>query len=297
MFDWNDLRYFLAVAREGSTLAAARALGVDATTVQRRLAELERRLGRPLFARDGRGSRLTEFGTTLLVQAEQVAASVQGFERQARAARDDASGVVRVTCPEPLALRLQASPLLESFHARHPGVRVEFVLSDRYLDLMKGEADIALRSGDTDDGALVGRKIGDSQWGVYASPRYLAAHGRPSGVGEIARHELIGFDDSLANHRASVWLRRVAPQARFATRNNSVLGIVHSARAGMGLAPLPLPIGDAEPELERVLGPIDELSRIWRILTTPELRHVPRVAAFFDHVVEEVDALRPILGG
>jgi DNA-binding transcriptional LysR family regulator len=297
MFDWNDLRYFLAVAREGSTLAAARALGVDATTVQRRLAELERRLGRPLFARDGRGSRLTEFGATMLAQAEQVAAAVQGFERQVRAARDDASGVVRVTCPEPLALRLQASPLLESFHARHPGVRVEFVLSDRYLDLTKGEADIALRSGDTDDGALVGRKIGDSQWGVYASPRYLAAHGRPAGVDELARHELIGFDDSLANHRASVWLRRVAPQARFATRNNSVLGIVLSARAGLGLAPLPLPIGDAEPELERVLGPIDELSRIWRILTTPELRRVPRVAVFFDHVVEEVDALRPILGG
>jgi DNA-binding transcriptional LysR family regulator len=146
-------------------------------------------------------------------------------------------------------------------------------------------------------GALVGRKIGDSQWGVYASPRYLAARGRPEGVDELARHELIGFDDSLANHRASVWLRRVAPQARFATRNNSVLGIVHSARAGMGLAPLPLPIGDAEPELERVLGPIDELSRIWRILTTPELRRVPRMAALFDHVVEEVDALRPILGG
>jgi DNA-binding transcriptional LysR family regulator len=275
MFDWNDLRYFLAVAEEGSTLAAARVLGVDATTVQRRLAELERRLGRPLFARDGRGSRLTEFGTAMLAQARQVADAMQGFERQALALRDAAAGVVRVTCPEPLAARLQGSPLIENFHARHPGVRVEFVLSDRYLDLMKGDADIALRSGDTDDGALVGRSIGESRWGVYGSRRYLAQHGRPASEAELTQHELVGFDDSLANHRASVWLRRVAPEARFATRNNSVLGLVNSARAGMGLAPLPLPIGDAE----------------------PELRHVPRVAAFFDYVVDEVDTLKPILGG
>lgn len=297
MFDWNDLRYFLAVARGGSTLAAARALGVDATTVQRRLAELERRLGRPLFARDGRGSRLTEFGTTMLARAEQVGDAIQGFERQALALRDAASGIVRVTCPEPLAARLQGSPLIENFHARHPQVRVEFVLSDRYLDLMKGEADIALRSGDTDDDALVGRKIGDSHWGVYGSRRYLAQHGRPASVDELPNFELVGFDDSLAHHRASVWLKRIAPRTRLATRNNSVLGLVNSARAGMGLAPLPLPIGDAEPELERVLGPIEELTRIWRILTTPELRHVPRVAAFFDYVVEEVDSLKPILGG
>jgi DNA-binding transcriptional LysR family regulator len=297
MFDWNDLKYFLALARHGSTLAAGRALGVDASTVQRRVAELERRIGQPLVNREPTGYRLTAFGDAMRAQAERVEQEVQGFQQLAQAARDEAVGVVRVTCPEPIVLRLQASTLLERFQARHPRLRVEFVMSDRYLDLMKGEADVALRSGDTDDGALLGRKIADSYWAIYASRRYIEQHGRPSTVDELTQHTLIGFDDTMSKHRAAQWLKRVAPEGQVVARNNSVLGLVHSAKAGMGLAPLPLPIGDAEPELVRVLGPIDELTRIWRVLVAPELRHSARVAAFFDFIVDEADALRPILTG
>src|SRR6185436_3775766 len=100
-------------------------------------------------------------------------------------AQPDACGVVRVTCPEPLARRITASPLLERFAKRHPGLRIELVMSDKYLDLAKGEADVALRSGDTDDGELLGRKIGDSHWAVYASSSYVARQGRPSNVAEL----------------------------------------------------------------------------------------------------------------
>ncbi len=297
MFDWNDLKYFLAVARHGSTLAAGRALEVDQTTVQRRVAELERRIGQALVKRQPTGYRLTEFGVAMLAHAERVEQAVRGFEQQVDAARDTAMGVVRVTCPEPIVLRLKQSALIERFHARYPGLRVEFVMSDRYLDLMKGEADIALRSGDTDDGELVGRKLGDSLWAVYGSQRYVEQHGRPQQIEDLARHALIGFDDSLSNHRAAVWLRRVAPQGQIVARNNSVLGLVYSAKAGMGLAALPIPIGDAEPELVRILGPIAELTRIWRVLAAPDLRHTPRVSAFFDFIVEEIEGLRPIITG
>lgn len=297
MFDWNDLKYFLALARHGSTLAAARALGVDASTVQRRIAELERCIGEALVRREPTGYRLTPFGEAMRARAEGVEQAVQGFEQQAHAVRDEAVGVVRVTCPEPIVLRLKASTLIERFHALHPRLRVEFVMSDRYLDLMKGEADIALRSGDTDAGELVGRKIGDSYWAVFASRRYVEQHGQPTAVEQLAQHALIGFDGTMASHRAALWLARVAPEARVVARNNSVLGLVYSARAGMGLAPLPMPIGAAEPELVRVLGPIDELTRIWRVLAAPEQRHRPHVAAFFDFIVEEVAALQPILTG
>lgn len=297
MFDWNDLRYFLALARHGSTLAASRTLGVDQTTVQRRIAELERRIGQSLVKRHPSGYRLTEFGTAVLTHAERVEQAARDFEQQIDALRRQAMGVIRVTCPEPIVVRLKHSALIDRFHARYQGLRVEFVMSDRFLDLMKGEADVALRSGDTGDGDLVGRKIGDSLWAVYGSRRYLEQHAPPQGIEDLARHALIGFDDSLAGHRAAVWLRRVAPDAQFAARNNSVLGLVHSAKAGMGLAPLPLAIGDAEPDLVRVLGPIDELTRIWRVLAAPEQRHTPRVAAFFDFIVEEIEALRPILTG
>ena len=297
MFDWDDLKHFLAVARHGSTLAASRALGVDQSTVQRRLAELEHRIGRALVRRHPTGYRLTEFGTAMLAYAERVESAMSAFEHAVVAARDDVTGVVRVTCPEPIVNRLAPSSVLERFHAEHPGLRVEFVISDRYVDLMQGEADVALRSGDTDDGELIGRKIGDSYWAVYASARYLEQHGRPARVEDLERHALIGLDDSMSGHRAAVWLRAVAPAGRIVARSNSILGLVYSAKAGIGLAALPTAIGDAEADLTRVLGPIDELTRIWRVLAAPDRRHTPRVAAFFDFVVDQIDALRPIITG
>jgi DNA-binding transcriptional LysR family regulator len=101
----------------------------------------------------------------------------------------------------------------------------------------------------------------------------------------------------MANHRAAVWLREQVPQAQVVARNDSVLGLLYAVKAGIGLAPLPTAIADAEADLVRVLGPLPELARAWRLLTTAELRRTPRVAAMFDFLVEEVDALRPILTG
>jgi DNA-binding transcriptional LysR family regulator len=297
MFDWNDLRYFLAVARHRSTLAAARALKLNQSTVQRRLTELERRIGRKLVKRHPTGYRLTELGQEMLPYAERVEQAVLAFEQHLEAAKREAVGVIRVTCPEPLVYRITQSSLLERFHARHPKLRVEFVMSDKYLDLAKGEADVALRSGDTDDGELVGRKIADSIWAVYASRKYIERHGKPERVEDLNHHLLIGFDEAMANHRAAKWLRQVAPNAKMVARNNSVLGLVYAVKSGVGIAPLPTALGDAEEDLVRVLGPIPELARIWRLLAHPDVRRTPRVSAFFDFIVEEIDALRPILTG
>ncbi len=296
-FDWDDLKHLLGVARHGSTLAAGRALGVDQSTVQRRLAELERRIGQPLVKRQQSGYRLTAFGEALLPHAERIEQAVTVFEQQIAIAAAEVAGIVRVTCPEPIVYRITQSPLLDRFKARHPALQVHFVMADRYVDLAKGEADVALRSGDTDDGALVGRKIGDSIWAIYASRTYIERHGRPERVEDLASHALVGFDDTLAKHRLSTWLREVAPHAELVARSNSVLGLVYSAKAGVGVAPLPIALGDAEPDLVRVIEPIAELTRVWRMLTTAELRHTPRVAAFFDFIVDEIETLRPIITG
>ncbi len=119
-------------------------------------------------------------------------------------------------------------------------------MSDRYVDLTKGEADIALRSGDTDDEQLVSRKIADSIWAVYASKSYVARNGKPDRVEDINRHAVIGLDESMANHRAAKWLAQVAPDAKIAARNNSMLGVVYAVKSGISLAPLPTAVGDAE---------------------------------------------------
>ncbi len=294
MFDWNDLKHFLAVARHGSTIAAGRALGLNQSTVHRRLSELEARLGRELVMRHPTGYRLTEFGKELLAHAERVEASVKQLEQHVGDAARDRTGVIRLTCPEPIVQRL--SPLIERFQEQNPGLRVEFVTSDRYLDLLKGDADVALRSGDTEDD-LVGRKIADSIWAVYASQSYVERHGRPGSIDELAQHRLVGLDDAMRNHRAVVWLAKVVPPSSIVARSNSILGLVQSVKSGLGVGPLPTAIADEHGDLVRVLGPVTELSRSWRILTPSDLRHTNRISAFFDFVAAEREALKRILTG
>ena len=297
MFDWDDLKHFLAVARHGSTTAAARAMHVDQSTVQRRLAALERRIGQSLVERRATGYRLTAYGLALLPHAERVEQDMLSLERFVQSSARALNGVIRLTCPEPIVLRISKSTLLERLAARHPGLHVEFVMSDHYVDLGKGEADVALRSGDTVDNQLIGRKIADSLWAVYGGCDYLAQHGSPRGLQELAQHAWVGFDESMANHRATLWRRQVAPGARTVATSGSVLGTVHFAKASLGLAALPTALGDAEPDLVRVLGPVAELTRSWRMLTTRQLRRTPRVSAFFEFMAQEVQTLRPILAG
>lgn len=294
MFDWNDLKYFLAVARHGSTIGAGKALRTSQSTVQRRLVELEGKIKRKLVSRTAAGYRLTDSGQEILPYAERIEAAVGDLERHLTDMGRDRAGVIRVTCPEPIVQRMR--PLIDRFHARHPNLRVDFVMSDRYIDLSKGEADVAFRSGDTDD-ELIGRKIADSVWAVYASHDYIARHGKPARIEDLLQHPLVCLDESMSGHRVAKWLKEIAPSAKITARNNSVLGMVYAVKSGVGIGPLPTAIADSEPGLVRVLGPIPELARSWRILTHPDLRRTPRIATFFDFVAEERESLKSILTG
>jgi DNA-binding transcriptional LysR family regulator len=294
MFDWDNLKHFLALARHGSTIAASKALGVNQSTVHRRLCELEERIGRELVIRHTTGYRLTEFGEELLPFAARVEAAIMDLQQYAADAERDGRGPIRLTCPEPVAPRLM--PLIERFHACYPKFRVEFVTSDRYLDLLKGEADVAFRSGDTDDD-LIGRKIADSIWAVYASRAYIERHGKPERVEDLENHLLVSLDEKMANHRVVKWLKEVAPGSRIVARNSSVVGLVYAVKSGIGLGPLPTAIADDQQELVRVLGPLPELARSWRLLTHPDLRRTPRISASFDFIAGEKAALKSIFTG
>jgi DNA-binding transcriptional LysR family regulator len=297
MFEWDDVKYFLAVARHGSTLAAAKALKLSQSTVQRRIIELERKLGRELVKRHATGYRLTEFGEEMLPYAEQIERAALAFEQRRATIDRGEAGLIRVTCPEPIVYRIMKSALLDRFHARHPKLRVEFVMSDQYVDLARGDADVALRSGDTDDDVLVGRKIADSLWSVYASNAYIDRNGRPENIADLARHATVGFDGPMATNRAAKWLQEVAPNAAVAARVTSVLALVSLAKSGVAAVPMPIALGDAERELVRLFEPVPELTRSWRILAHPDRRRTPAVAAFFDFIADEIPALKPILTG
>ena len=297
MIDWNDLRYFLAVARQGSTLAASRALNKSQSTVHRRLGELETALGRSLVKRHPTGYRLTPFGLAMLPYAEEVERAVGQFEEHQAAIERGEVGILRLTCPEPIMSRLSKSGFVDRFHLRHPELRIEFVMSDSYVDLSRGDADVALRSGDTDDGVLVGRKVADSLWAVYATHPFIEQHGRPGTESDLAAFPLVALDPSMVGHRLSQWLADAVPDANIAARSNSILGLVAAVKSGLGLGALPTALGDAEPDLVRLFGPVAGLTRAWRILAHPDVRSSARVSAFFDFVIAESAALKGILTG
>jgi DNA-binding transcriptional LysR family regulator len=295
MFDWNDLRYFLAVARHGSTIAAAKALHLSQSTVHRRLAELEKGVGRHIVVRHATGYRLTEFGNELLPLVRQVEKAVDSLERHLVAANDTPTGSVRVTCSESIGYRLTQSPLLDDFHKRYPGLRIELIMSDHFLDIAKGEADVAIRAGVPNEESLVGRKIADVPWALYCSRSYLERYGRVERAEDIDRHAVIEFDGDIRDHHAAQWLRSVAPHATVVARSNTVPGLMMTVKSGAGLAPLPMPLADRDGELVRVLGPVPGLYSQIYLLTHPDLRHTPRIRAFFDFIIAELDQVRPIL--
>ena len=297
MYVWDDVKYLLAVARNGSTLAAGRAMGLSQSTVHRRVAALERAIGRELVLRGPAGYRLTALGQDMLPCAEEMERAALAFQARRDAFDRAETGRIRLTCPEPVMIRIIRSGLLDRFAALHPGFEVEFVMSDSYVDLSKGEADVAFRSGDTDDGVLVGRKIADSIWTLYASQSYVQAHGRPDDPSDLNGHAVVGFEGAMTTNRAADWLAGVAPDARIAASVSSVLGLVSVARSGVALVPMPVALGNAEPDLVRLFESIPALTRSWRILAHPDARKTPAVAAFFAFVADEIAALKPILTG
>jgi DNA-binding transcriptional LysR family regulator len=297
MFDWNDLRHFLAVARNGSTVAAAKAMGLSQSTVHRRLAELQKRMGRHLFIRHSTGYRLTESGKEIVPLAQQVEAAALAIERHLAASDDAPTGTVRITCSESIGYRLMRSTLLDTFEARYPELKVELLMSDRYFDLSKGEADIAIRAGEAHDDSLIGRKIADVPWALYGSRYYVQRHGTIRDIGEIANHLVVGFDGDMKRHAAAQWLQNVAPSAKIVARSTSVPGLMMTVKSGAGVAPLPSAMAGQDPDLVRMLGPIPAITSYIYLLSHPDLRQMPRVRAVFNFFAAELDAVRKMLVG
>lgn len=294
MYDWNDLRHFLAVAREGSTLAAAKVLRVNQSTVHRHVSALERDLGCKLVERHPTGYRLTDLGKELRAYAERMDDSAAALERHVASSAKGMTGCIRVTCSTAVGHRLMKSGLVDRFTERYPGLKVSLSMTERLADLSKGEADIAIRGGEPTDESLVGKKMADVPWGFYATRSYIERYGRPRRPGDLNSHRVIRFDENLANHRAARWLKSNAPNAIVCGESGNIPSILLAVKSGAGIAHLPAPVGDCDPELVRVLGPLKELSYPIYLLTHRDLRRAPRVNAFFDFCSKE---LGPVLKG
>jgi DNA-binding transcriptional LysR family regulator len=207
------------------------------------------------------------------------------------------TGAIRVTCPEAVGIRLMRSSVITQFQARYPELRVEFIMSDKLIDLAQGQADIALRATRPTEEALVGRRVADTPWAIYASRAYDERYGKPADLAALDRHVIALFDVELGEHATNQWFKSVAPHARIGARCNSISALIAAAKSGAGLAALPLVVGDAESDLVRMLGPVPELTTPFFLVAHRDLRDAPRVKAFFDFFIENLAAIRPLLSG
>jgi DNA-binding transcriptional LysR family regulator len=293
MFSWDDLRHFLAIERHRTLAAAGRALGVDETTVGRRLAALERAVGARLFDRTADGLLLTATGRAVVGSARHMETEAAAFAARAAAADVRAQGPVRLTTTEAFGTRFLA-PRLGSLRAAHPQLELEVVTDTRALDLSRREADLGVRLGPPTEGHIVARRLGDLAVGLYAAASYLERAGAPRRG--LAGHSVIGFGAQPLGIPEEAWLAEVAADATVVLRSRSTPVQLAAAAAGLGIAALPCYLADGEPSLLRVLPGERVRREIWLTMRR-DLRRAPRVRAVAEWLAEIVARHAALLGG
>lgn len=236
--DWNDLKFFLAVANTRSLSAASAQLGVSASTVSRRIQTLEVALRVKLFRAHRDGYDLTQAGRDLLAPAEQAEAQMRSFERAAREKDNDHTGPVRLDVPE-LVGEMIVLPLLAGLAQDHPGIRVEMHSSVRPVHLSAEATDIVLRLSRPDQGAYRQRRLGRVQFGIFGSSDYLTQNGAPAALPDLYRHRIIGWTNDLRYTVMAAWLETHCPGLQPALRLSSLRAQMAAVENGLGLAVLP----------------------------------------------------------
>lgn len=293
--NWDDLRIFLAVARAQRLSRAAAALDMDATTVSRRLRKLESALARRLFEHAATGHTLTEEGQQLLDQVERMEAEALGIAGMGGSGTELA-GTLRVSASEGFGTQIIA-PRLHAFTQRFPNIQIDLIASSGFLSPSRREVDVAVMLARPRAGALVARKLTDYALGLYATPDYLAAAPPLQQPADLLGHRMTGYvaDQIYApelRYLAEID-RRLVPQVRSTSINAQAEMIARGHACGI----LPCFIGDAMPELRRVLRASIDIQRSFWLVVPRDLRGLPRIDRFLTWLVEEMRPLHHVMRG
>jgi DNA-binding transcriptional LysR family regulator len=285
---WDLYRSFLAVMREGSLSAAARALGMTQPSLGRHMRQLETDLGVVLFARSPLGLAPTENAHELVPHAQAMAAASAALRRAASASNHEIRGVVRLTCSEVVGAEV-LPPMLAAFRRQHPGIVIELSLSNQSEDLLRKDADIAVRMLRPAQTALVARRIGGIPLGLHAHRAYLKTYGHPLTVADLQQHALIGFDRETPALRA---LRSRLPFSRedFALRTDNDLAQLAAIRAGFGIGICQCPIARRDRQLVHLLPEAFALELDTWLVMHEDLRTSRRVRLLYDHLAQALGA-------
>lgn len=290
--NWDDVRIFLAVARAGQILGAARRLELNHATVSRRLAALEEALNAKLFRRHTSGSELTPAGERFLGTAERMEADMIAARSELAGEGEAVSGSVRIGAPDGFGVAYLARRL-GALTAEHRDLSIQLVPVPRSFSLSRREADIAITVERPGEGRLVAAKLVDYSLGLYAARTYAGQHGLPQNPGELARHSLIGYVGDLVASPSLDYAAEFTPDwtARFAI--SSALGQVEAVRSGAGIGILHTFIARASPELVPVEAAPPIRRAYWLVYheSVRPLRRVQAVAGFIARQVEKDRAL------
>lgn len=279
--NWDNLRYVLVVARKGSVAAAARELGVNRTTVLRRIDAFQTEIGCRIFERSKAGYVLTIEAEKIIDAANEVESAIFNIQRQIEGNELRLQGDIRVTTTDTLMVS-KIGPHLAEFHRKYPHITVTVSITNNVLDLTRRDADVAIRPTKEPDSPLIGHRVADVRFAVYASSDYLHRAGQL----DLADHYWIGFDTNLQSTMPAKWLEERYPDAKVCFKSDTFVGLRVAAENGIGLALLPHYLGDSSSNLISLAAPTDELvTGLW-LLTHPDLMRSARVSAFLDHFAE-----------
>jgi DNA-binding transcriptional LysR family regulator len=281
--EWHLFRTFLAVVREGSLSSAARVLGATQPTVGRQIASLEASLGIKLFVRSHDGLLPTEAALRLLSSVEAMAAAAEAAQRSASGDVDEERGTVRITASDVIGAEVLPD-VLHSLRIRYPKISIELALSNRNEDLLHGDADIAVRMIRPTQGALVAKRLGRIDIGLYAHRRYLKARALPRSLQELRQHALIGYDRDPAVAQMVAKMGVMLSRDMFAFRSDSDLAQLGALRAGLGIGASQLGIANRDKSLVPVLhAQLVFTVEMWLAMHS-DLRGNRRIQTTFDHL-------------
>lgn len=292
---WDDFRLIKAVADAKGLPSAAAAMGVNHSTVFRRLKQIEEALGAVLFERHRTGYALTPAGEEMVALANRLDEEITAVGRKLAGREPAPSGELRVTTPDSLLIHL-LMPMLATFRERYPEVRLDMVLSNQALNLSKRDADVAVRATDNPPENLVGRRVARIAWALYGRSVDFPAPGEVSPE-ELDGRNWVSLGDSLGALKTVKFVQENVEPEKVAYKINSVLGLAEAVEAGIGIGHLPCLIGDARPSLVRLGPPNDDYAADLWLLTHPDLRHSPRVRAFLDFLAGEIARHRRFIEG
>jgi DNA-binding transcriptional LysR family regulator len=282
--DWDDLRYFLAVGDQGSISAAAKFLRVNHSTVLRRLAGFEKRLGVRLFDRLPDGYAITAAGAELRNELRGVKNRIDAAQRNLSGRDLGLSGVIRVTAPDTL-LRSLVMPCLAEFRARQPGISLDLVVTNTFLTLAKHEADVAIRPANTVPEDLIGRRVGKLRTAIYASTAYLAQH---AGKKPWADYDWIAPAESLSHLGQARWLKKHVPESRIVMKVDSLAGMVDAVLNGVGVGMLLTLLADDEKGLIKLEQSAPSLDTDVWVLSHRDVRRVARIKALTEFLYDRL---------